>query len=157
MPKLKRLGEAVWFGMRDEYVTGNESYASIAARYGIPKGLVEQHSCDRSANNGRTWSEMRREFHDDILEESKASVIDAVSKTMARVKSKAAKVAELALDRLTQKLESEEPMEDKDIVAIAKLATAVKVELAGDPDQPVNIKANLDALTVEQLRKLASG
>jgi hypothetical protein len=143
--------------MRDEYITGNESYTEIGARYGVTKSAIEQHSGRNGVNKGKSWGELRQEFRDDLSRVSKERVIDAVSTTLVRVKAKAAAVAELALDRLSKKLSGKVEMEDKDLVAVAKLATAVKVELAGDPDQPISIKQNLDALTVEQLRKLASG
>jgi len=144
--------------MRDEYVTGNESYAELAKRYGVRKQTVGIHAADRNANAGRTWDELRTEFHDEVSGKAQAKASEALSRTLARVREKAATVAEKALLRLEKKLTADEVIEDRDLVQIAKLATTVKIELGGDSEgTPVNIRQTLDELTVAELRKIAAG
>jgi hypothetical protein len=150
-----RLGDAAWAAMRDEYVTGNESYSELAARYGTTKSAVEKHALDREANGGRTWGEWRAEFLDGVNRETQDRVADTLATTLAQVREKTASVARKALEKLESRLDSGDPMEDKDIIAAARLATTVKVELSNDPEFPVSIKAKLDELPIEEIRKLA--
>lgn len=151
--KNGRLGDAVWASMRDEYVTGNESYAEIAARYGVGKTAVERHALNREANDGRTWAEMRETFHDEVNRRTADQTATSVALELAKVREKAARVARKALEKLDERLDT--TMEDKDLIAAAKLATTVKVELANDPEFPVTLKAKLDALTIDDLKKLS--
>lgn len=142
--------------MRDEYVTGNESYGELAKRYGTTKKTVDFHASNRDANGGHTWAQLRAQFLEDVSEKAQKQTGDSLAQTLARVREKAATVAEKALLRLENKLTADTPIEDRDLVQIAKLATTVKVELGGDPHgQPVRVRATLDELTVEQLRRLA--
>jgi len=153
----KRLGEAVWAGARDEYVTGNESYAEIARRLGVRTRAVEDHALNRGANGGQTWGEMREEFLDGVSGKARSKASDKLAVVLARVREKSANVAEAALKRLATKLESDQPMEDKDLIQAAKLATAVKIELGGDPNgAPVDVRATLAELTVADLKRLAN-
>ena len=87
---------------------------------------------------------------------------------LARVREKAATVAEKALVEIERRIDDRVdidhgdhgwkscPIEVKDLIAAAKLATAVKIELGGDPHgTPVAITGKLEALSLKDLRKLA--
>ena len=158
-PKRKsngRLGDAVWAAMRDEYVTGNESYADLAKRYGVQKTAVERHALNREANEGHTWGELRERFLADVSDRSLDAAGEALSKTLSEVREKSAAVARDALTQLATRVNSG-TMEDKDLIQAAKLATTIKIELSNDPDSPLDVRRALDALSKEDLEKLASG
>lgn len=163
-----RIGEATWGALRDEYVTGNESYAKLAKRYGINLKTLQKRALNRAhpANGGKTWAEWRTEFHHRVSDETETKTVASASRTLAEVREKSARVSQLALleleKRLTRPPDADESapllVETKDLVQIARLATAVKVELGGDPDgTPIEIQSKLDQLSVEQLRALAEG
>lgn len=166
--KVTRLGDAVWGAMRDEYVTGNESYSALAKRYGVNLKTVEKHALNRDhpTNEGLTWGERRVEFRKRTSEETETKVTAVASRTLAIVREKSVNVAMLALEELERRLTpptnvNGEPapilLETSELIQAAKLATTVKVELSGDPDAPALIQAKLDELSIEQLRKLAEG
>jgi hypothetical protein len=164
-----------WTAARTEYVTGKESYRQIGERLGVGKTAVEAHALDRSANDGQTWGELRAQHREQTAGKAVQRAGDAVADRLARVRSKAAEAAEKALDEVLKRidaggslrkvikdgvevpgLEVLEPIADKDLIAAAKLAIAVKVQVAGDPDgTPLVISKRLDELSVEQLQKLA--
>ena len=153
-----RLGPTAWAAARDEYVTGDETYAEIAKRYGVSAKAVEFHAHNREANLGKTWAQLRAEFHDDVSGRTQERVAESVSRVLAEVREKAAVVSKLALARIEAKLSGDVPVEDRDLVQMAKLATGVKIELGGDPHgAPLSIRTTLDTLTADDLRKLAEG
>ena len=166
---LSRLGDATWGAMRDEYVTGNESYPQLAKRYGVTSKAVEKHALNRAhpTNGGRTWGEWRTDFRRRTSDRVENVTTTIAARTLAEVREKSANVAKLALDELERRLATTTPdgdpatvlVETKDLIQAAKLATAIKLELSGDPNNPtpVLVEQSLDALTIEELRKLAGG
>lgn len=159
----KRIGEATWGGMRDEYVTGDESLAKIAKRYGYPLKTVERRALDRHhpANMGQTWGEQRTDFRMRVSDEVEQKTIAIASRTLAEVREKSLNVSKLALEELERRLtrkDDEQPVliETRDLVQAAKISATIKIELSGDPDgAPVKIERKLDELSIEDLRKLA--
>jgi len=166
-----RYGEAFWAGMRDEYATGEESLAKLAQRFNVSYKLAERHS-GRAArgNGGKSWGEWRAEFNDDVARKAIEISTETAARNLAKVRELSADVSRLALEALQKRLtagvtikrndegqfETVE-IDDKNLIAAAKIAMTVKIEIGGDPNAPlVSIQKKLDELTPEQLAKIAS-
>ncbi len=56
-----------WVGVREEYVTGTESFADIGRRIGVRKNTVEIHGrADDGSNEGQSWVDRRSDFQRDV-------------------------------------------------------------------------------------------
>lgn len=158
-----------WDAERTAYVTGTETLDEVAARLGVNAKTVERMASSKHAlNAGETWGEKRAAYRATAAIKSEQRAGDAVASTLARVREKASAVAEKALLELERRLDENitvtlgedgweaTPFETKDLIATAKLATSVKVELGGDPTGvPVELAGKLNDLTLKELRKLA--
>lgn len=149
-----------WTEVRDEYVTGDDTFESIAERYGVSPKTVEQHADRKHRDNaGKTWGEMRSEFRDDVSEKFTDQAAKAYATKRRLIADKAADVALKALKKIDTIIDGGE-VEPRDLINAAKLATAIKIEVTGDPNAPdggapIPITARLDNLSLEELRKLA--
>src|SRR5579872_4632257 len=63
------MARSNWTRARDDYIVGNESFSQIALRLGVKKKAVEAHACNRRANDGRTWGELRTEYRRQVSRE----------------------------------------------------------------------------------------
>jgi hypothetical protein len=153
-----KLGRTVWVKARQEYVTGDESFAQIAARLGVTKSAVEKHaSATHRDNGGKTWEQARMEFLHRASAAAESRNSGNAAATLAAVRETSADVALTALEKLQLRLDSNSDLiETKDLIGIAKLASTLRVELAGE----LNVKSQhvsdlLDTLTADELRAIA--
>jgi hypothetical protein len=58
-------GRVNWHAAREEYVTGSETFAELAARLEVNLTTVEWHASAR-VNDGQTWGEQRVRFRTDV-------------------------------------------------------------------------------------------
>jgi len=54
-----------WTSVREEYVTGSESVAQIAARHGLSRRTVENRALERNSDV-ETWGRQRRNFRESV-------------------------------------------------------------------------------------------
>jgi hypothetical protein len=161
-----------WATLCTRYVTGAESYAKIGAAAGVSKSAVEKHALDREANDGRTWGEMRAAYRARTSAKAEQKAGEALSTRLASIHLKAVDVADQSLDEILKRLKAGgtrrkivikgvdfeilDPIDDKDLIAAAKLAIAVKSEDGADPSgSMLELVKTLNALDTETLRKLA--
>ncbi len=162
-----------WDAERAAYVTGAETLDEVATRLGLNIKSVERMAGSKHPlNAGGTWGEKRAAFRAEAAIRSEQQAGSEVAAALAKVRGKAVEAAGLALDALLQRLrdggvkrqvafsdhvtEFMDPIDDKDLVAAARLAIASKLEVGGNPDGvPLQLASSLDALTVDELRRLA--
>ena len=145
-----------WSAARDEYVTGDHTYDSIAERFGVSPKTVEVHATDRRENAGRTWGEMRADFRDDVSEKFTERAASTLARKRQLLGDRATDVALSALSQLKSRVAAG-MMADKDLIGAAKIATTIKVEIGTIDGSPLPIAARLDDLTLDELRRLAAG
>jgi len=74
-------GRINWTGVREEYVTGTETFAQLAQRLGVPVKTLEYHAAELRESSGSTWGELRASFREDVAHrfrsEATAKQVDA--------------------------------------------------------------------------------
>ena len=153
-----------WIAVRDEYVSGDETYEGIAARYKVSPKTVEDHARRKSRENagkaqGKSWGELRADFKAKASAKFTERATDSLAEIRQRWLEKAAQVGMKALAKLDARLDGE-AIKDADIIQAAKLLSVAKVELSGPDGSPMKIEGGismeLDKLTVDELRRLAA-
>jgi len=152
-----RLGETVWAAMRDEYVTGNESYAQIAKRYDVGKTAVQRHALDRDAGDGRTWSEWRAEFLDAVsgasLERAKKQQIRDASLVGASQRRVLQEMVDAAVPPALEALRDSEKIDPRDRVKLALAAIGMQrrvhgldrtLEIVGKDGEAIDLEIHVD-------------
>jgi transposase-like protein len=167
-PAGKAAGRINWAGARDEYVTGDESIAQLARRYGVTTSAAQKHSSDREANGGRTWSEWREEFRADVsgkrTEIAKRIKVEAGAAVQMRHAELLQQLANQATEAIENALNECEP-KDRVKLALAIIAaerrihgldrTPVQVELTGKDGQPIEHDLTVDVGLDDDTRALA--
>jgi hypothetical protein len=173
MPSKKqengRVSPADWAAARDEYVTGDKSYAMIAADLGVTLNAVKKHALDRDQNGGRTWAEWREEFQAEVsgqkTEVVKRIKVDAAAKVSMRHAEMLASLANDAREAVAEALALCEP-KDKVKLALAIIAAErrvhgldrvpVQVELTGKDGGPIehDVEHDFDDASVAAAQRM---
>jgi hypothetical protein len=130
-----------WAGIRDEYVTGDETFKQIAARISCSIKTVEAHSQDREKNGGRTWPEWRAEFRDEVAGKSteitKLIRVEAAAKVAMRQASYLADLAEQAQANVENAFAECDP---KDRIALSLKVIELERKVHGLDRAPVKVE-----------------
>ena len=134
-------GKIDWTAVRDEYVTGDETFERIAARYSVSRKTVEDHARRKSRDNvgkaqGKSWGELRAEFRAGASVKRTEKAADSIAETHRRWIEKAAQVGLKALHKIDARLDSE-GIKDADVIQAAKLLSVVKLEISGPDGAPI--------------------
>jgi len=73
-----------WTAVREEYVTGSESVAQIAARHSLSCRTVENRALER-ASDVKTWGRQRRDFRESVARRYRLGVAQMVVEAAAGI------------------------------------------------------------------------
>lgn len=139
-----------WNAVREQYVTGTESYADIARRLTISPTAVEKHALNRRANGGQTWGELRTAFRDTRDEAAREETLETQAELQASISVNRLKVADMCIKRILEL--GTDGAKRRELAEVAKVGLDQKIHVA--TEKPVEVDLGISATERTALRRL---
>ena len=93
--------ETQWISIRNEYITGNDSYRQLAEKHGIPWSTFR----DRATREG--WKKARDEYREDLMTETEQKTKEKIAESEAEIASIRSRLRLKIMKQLETRLDKE--------------------------------------------------